>query len=195
MNAVSGNSPYEPPPGFPPSEPPGYPPQQDYQPNPTYPPPGTGGYEKPKRSNTVWIVLGVALALGVLVIGGCAVGIVLLARSDTGSELISELAIDFSDGVAPTGPVSCEVDGLDFADDYRVFVTVTNESGVASHYLVDYELTGPGGELIGTDFGIVSNLEAGATERDDSIGTVNGDTPPEDVICTVVAASRVDADG
>ena len=131
-----------------------------------------------------------------LVVGGCAAAIVLLAESsDDIRETVSELAIDFTEGVPATGPVSCEVTGIqnDGSGDYEVFAIVTNESGVESHYLVDYELIGPSGEPLGTDFGIVSNVRPDETVRDNTIGVIDAAPDWTDVSCLVIGTSRVPA--
>ena len=96
-------------------------------------------------------MLGIALGFLILMIGGCAVGIYLVAQNEDVRETFSDLTIDFSDGVAPTGPVSCAVTGVDTFDDYRVIVTATNASDEPSAYQIDYELLGPAGQSIGTE--------------------------------------------
>ncbi|MEL7210759.1 MAG: hypothetical protein AAGK32_21400, partial [Actinomycetota bacterium] len=107
----------------------------------------------------------------------------------------SELTIDFSDGTPAAQTATCEVAGLDFADDYEVFATVMNVSDEESHYLIDYELFGPAGESLGVDFGIISNLAPGDQERDDTEGIIDGDVPWSDVECRVLATTRVGAGG
>lgn len=210
------------PPGFgPPGQPPGQPPAQPeygYQPPPSGQPPygNTGwqqqappqqGWQQPqayapgqghqppkKKSKAPWIILGVVLAFLVLLIGGCAAIIFAVAGNEATREFVSELAIDFSDGVPAVEDATCEVDGLDVLDAYQVFTTVTNVSGEKSHYLIDYELFGPSGNSLGTDFGIVSNLDAGASERDSAQGVLSGETPAGDVRCEVFATTRVATD-
>lgn len=152
----------------------------------------------PKKSNRkVWIVLGIIIGAIVLLFGACAaiLAIAVNTAGDEAREIFSELTIDFSDGVPPDGPVSCEVTGIqtDNSDDYEVFTIVTNESGVESHYLIDYTLVGPDGSEIGTDFGIISNVAPGETIRDNSIGVIDGIPSWEQVDCQVTGASRVPA--
>ena len=145
----------------------------------------------------MWIILAVILGGIVLLVGACAAVLAYAVSSADESvrEVFSELTIDFSDGVPPDGPVSCEVTGIqdDGSNDYEVFTIVTNESGVESHYLVDYAVIGPVGEELGTDFGIMSNVAAGATVRDNTIGVIDGDPPWEEVTCDVTSALRVPA--
>lgn len=221
---VTGDSPFEPPtPGqppewpSPPSEPPYNPPPQyqppgqptqyapppgpppQYQPPPGQPPPGfqPPHAAPPKNNKTVWIVLGIILGVVVLGIGSCAAILAFAVTSaDEGiREVFSELTIDFSNGVPATGPVTCEVTGIqtDGTGDYEVFAVVSNESGVESHYLVDYELIGPGGEPLGTDFGIVSNVGAGDFVRDNTIGVIDALPDWTEVDCQVIEATRVAA--
>lgn len=141
------------------------------------------------------VLLGVGIALVVLVVGACVVGAIVIYANDASREFVSELTIDFSDGVPAAQAATCEVAGLDFADDYEVFATVTNVSDVESHYLIDYELFDAAGASLGTDFGIVSNLAPGASERDDTEGVIDGATPWTDVDCEVLATTRVAASG
>lgn len=194
---------YEPPPGYAPppqGTPPGYgqPPAQGYgyQP-PDFPAGGSPDHAPPpKKSNTGWIIFAVIVGGLVLLIGGCTAAIgIFIAGNEEAREIFTELAIDFSDGVPASGPASCEVDGRDFADDYIVLTTITNVSGEDSHYLIDFELTGPNGEILGSDFGIMSNVAEGATATDNAISIIDGAPAPEDVTCEVIAATRVPADG
>lgn len=192
---------FQPPQGYPPPEdaPPGFPPPQSqpqaYQPPQGYPAP-TGPPPK-KSSRRVWIILGVILGAIILLVGACTAILAFAIRSADESvrEVFSELTIDFTEAVPATGPVSCEVTGIqdDGSDDYEVFTEVTNESGVESHYLVDYVLVGPNGEELGTDFGIMSNVAAGALERDNTIGVIDGAPSWEQVECEVIGAARVPA--
>ena len=138
-------------------------------------------------------MLGIALGFLILMIGGCAVGIYLLAQNEDVRETFSDLTIDFSDGVAPTGPVSCAVTGLDTFGDYRVIVTATNASDEPSAYRIDYELLGPAGQSIGTGFGIISRVEPGETVDDDAFGTLADDYDWTEVSCQVTDAVRVAA--
>jgi hypothetical protein len=171
--------------GNPPNHEPGY-----------YPPPSSPPYSPPpkKKSKAPWIVLGIALGILVLVIGGCVVGAILLFQNDDFQETFSDLAIDFSDGVAPTGPVSCEVVGIDYADDYEVVVTATNASGEPSAYRIDYELVGQGGQSFGTDYGVIARVDPGETVDDDVFSILDGDAPWTEVDCVVTDALRVRAD-
>lgn len=116
------------------------------------------------------------------------------ASQSDGFEFISELGLDFTDGVAPTGPVSCEVTGLQSDGDYSVDALVTNESGVTSHYRVEYDLFGPNQTYISSDFGIVSNVSDGESVRDFTLGTIGGSTDWNDVTCEVTQALRIDAE-
>lgn len=190
---------YVPPPGPPPQyqqpqyQPaPGGPPQ--YQQPPGFQPPQSA---PPKNNKTVWIVLGIILGVIVLGIGSCAAILAFAVNSADESlrEVFSELTIDFSNGVPATGPVTCEVTGIqtDGSGDYEVFAVVSNESGVESHYLVDYELIGPGGEPLGPDFGIVSNVGAGDVVRDNTIGVIDALPDWTEVDCQVTQATRVAA--
>ncbi len=171
-------------------QPPGWQQQPGWQQPPGYVPPGQGQPPK-KRRTGLWVALGIGGVLLVAAIGLCVVGIIAALSNDQVQEAISELAIDFSDGVPAAEPATCEVTGVDDFDDYIVFTTVTNVSGEESHYLIDYELTGPSGAFIGSDFGIVSNLADGATERDNTLGVIDDATPWQDVSCTVFATTRV----
>ncbi len=139
-------------------------------------------------------MLGVVLGLVVLMIGGCAAGIIFLAQNEDVREAFSDLTIDFTDGVPPTGPISCEVTGLDSLDSYDVLMTVTNASGETSAYQIDHELLGPAGESLGTDFGIISRIEPGATVSDYTFGFINGDPHWSDVRCLVLDTVRVPVD-
>ncbi len=147
-----------------------------------------------QKSKAPWIVLGVIIGFLVLIIGGCAVGVVLLARNTDVREVFNDFSIDFTDGVAPTGPISCEVTGLNTFKNYDVTVTVTNASGETSAYQVDHELFGPGGESLGIDIGIIGRVEPGATVSDDTFGVISGDLHWSDVSCEVSDAVRVPVD-
>lgn len=115
--------------------------------------------------------------------------------TDRITEQFGELAIDFSDGSDVEGPTSCAVTGLqnDGSGDYAVDATVHNADGVASAYQVDYDLIGPDGSTIGSDFGVISRIEPGQTVVDDTIGTVSGDADWRQVSCEVTGTVRVDA--
>ena len=159
---------------------------------PGQPPPGA-----PKQSNsrTVWIILAAILGLLVVVCGGCTLFAWIGVR-DAGidiAEIAQEAGRDFSTGVPATGPTSCEVVGFlgDTSDTYTVEVAVTNESGIDSHYRISYDLTGPDGASIGSDFGVVSNVSAGEEVRDTNFGFLSGSVDPSDVTCEVTEALRI----
>ncbi len=171
------------------AQPPGYG-QVPYQPMGSYP-----GSTPPPRKRSPWLILGIVLGIGALVFVGCTAAIVVLVASDNGArEFTTELAIDFSDAQPAAQAATCEVEGLDFADDYRVFTTVTNLDGERSHYEVRYQLI-DGDTIIGNDFGIISGLEPGDTERDDAFGVIGGTTPWQDITCRVTETLRVPTDG
>lgn len=141
-------------------------------------------------------MLGVIVTLLIL-IGGCTTALVVGARNagDDGGffEIVNELSLDFSAASPAIGPSSCEVDGIqnDGTGDYLVLATVTNESGETSAYEVNYELTGPAGESLGTDFGIISRVEPGETVTDNTIGIIDGNPDPADVTCSVFFTGRI----
>ncbi len=191
-------------PGIPPGgPPPGFGPPGG-QP-PAYGAPGAAGYggvssaPPKKNSRTAWIILAGIVGVLVLVCGGC-VALVGFGANEasqgSGFEFITELGLDFSDGVPATGPVSCEVTGIqdDGSDDYAVDALVTNASGVTSHYRVEYDLFGPGQDYIGSDYGIVSNLAPDESVRDFTVGVVDGVPDWQDVTCTVTQAIRIPAE-
>lgn len=210
-------SPFEPapsygtPPGYgtpPAGPPPGYGPPPGSGPPPagappgygTPVPPGYGGIGPPpkKSSRTVWIVLAVVVGGLAMVCVGC-VALIGIGASQSDDldvfEVINEATLDFSDGVPPAGPTSCEVTGIqtDGTNDYAVDAIVTNADGVTSHYEVSYELLGPSGDFIGSDFGIISDVEPGETVRDFTLGIVDGPYEWTDVSCEVTLALRIDA--
>jgi hypothetical protein len=134
-------------------------------------------------------VLGVIAAVLVLLIGGCTVAVVVMANM--AEETFDEFFIDFSDAERSTDPAHCEVNGLDFADDYVVDATITNNSGVTSAYSYSFDLTGPGGRLLGSDYSVAERIEPGDTVEDRAFNTVDGPVPPDDVICTITELLRV----
>ena len=198
-------SPFEPSPGYgspPAGPPPGYgsPPAG---PPPTYGLPGTPGYggiapPQKKSSRTIWIVLAVVLGGLAMVCVGC-VALIGIGASQSDEldvfEVINEATLDFSNGVPPAGPTSCEVTGIqgDGTGDYAVDAIVTNADGVKSHYEINYEILGPTGDFVGADFGIVSDVEPGETVRDFTLGLVDGPYPWTEVSCEVILALRIDA--
>ena len=158
-----------------------------------YAAPGYGpGYAAPPSSGnggrTALIVLAVIGGIFVLLIGGCSV--LIFAAGNAVEDVADDFFVDFSNAQTSTDPVSCRVDGLDFADDYRVYGTVTNNSGETSAYRYEYELLGPGDTFIGSDYGIIDRLEAGDTTEANAYGIVDGTVPPEDVTCSVTELLR-----
>jgi len=194
--------PSTPPPGAPPpsygsavpGQPPNYGAPAGGQPPGYGPPPGG-----PTRSSsrTVWIILLAVLGLLVVVCGGCTlfawVG-VREAGIDV-AEIAQEAGRDFSNGVTAIGPTSCDVVGYitTGSDVYSVEVTVTNESGIDSHYQISYDLVAPDGRSIGSDVGIVSDVPAGDEVRDTNFGFLSGTIDPSDVTCEVTRALRIPA--
>lgn len=142
--------------------------------------PGPGSYPPPpnKSNRTTWIVLSVILAFLVLVVGGCVTVLLVGQGFD-----FDDLTVDFSDAVISNDPVSCRVDGVDLADDYRVFVSITNNSGVTSAYQVGYELVGPGDTILGDDYGIIARVEPGDTVEDNAFGATSATVDAAQVQC------------
>lgn len=135
------------------------------------------------------------LVLLVVVCGGCGL-IAFLGARDAGidiAEIAQEAGRDFSTGVPATGPSSCQVVGFlgGESDTYTVEVTITNESGIDSHYRIAYDLLGPDGSFLGSDFGIVSNVPAGDEVRDTNFGFLTGTVEPDDIACEVTEAIRI----
>jgi len=203
------SAPGTPPSAPPPSEPPSYgAPAPGYSapgpaPGPGQPPsyggapgygPQPGGAPK-GSSRTAWIILAVVLGLLVLVCGGCSL-IAWIGVRDAGldiAEIAQEAGRDFSSGVPAAGPTSCQVTGFlaEGSDTYTVEVTVANESGINSHYQISYDLFGPSGDLLGSDIGVVSNVEAGDEVRDTNFGFLAGSIDPSDITCDVTQALRI----
>ena len=95
---------------------------------------------------------------------------------------------------ASTAPATCQVFGLQpRTDQYAVAATVTNTNGVASTYRLTYELFGPDGASLGTDFSVVSAVAPRTTVRDDAIGYLSDPVPWDQVACTVIEVLRIDA--
>lgn len=109
-------------------------------------------------------------------------------------EAMGELMIDFADAPASASPATCEVFGIQpRTDQYAVAATITNTDGVTSTYRLSYELFGPDGASLGTDFTIVSAVEPGTTVRDDTLGYLSDPVPWDQVTCTVIQVLRLDA--
>ncbi len=170
---------------------------------PPYGPPPAGypayGAPPPRKSGgrTVWIVLAVVLGLIVLGCAGC-VGLVYWGAEQAGTslgELIDEATLDFTGAERADDPASCDVIGFQFdgSDDYLVEATLTNTSGVPSHYRVEYELLGPADDFLGSDEVIISNVDPDQTVRDSPLGVVAGTVAPEEVSCSVTEVLRIDA--
>jgi len=182
-----------PPPGAAPGAPPGY-----GAPSPAYGAPGPVGYgAPPKKSNqTVWIILGSIVGAFVLLCGGCVAIVALTGEATDGfgvPEVITEAGYDFSNAVPALGPASCEVTGVqsDGSDDYAVDAIVTSQADVRSHFRVDYELVDDSGESIGSDFGIISDVDPGETVRDSTYGLVDGTPDWTNVTCNVTSSVRI----
>lgn len=109
-------------------------------------------------------------------------------------EAMGELMIDFTDAPASTAPATCEVFGIQpHTDQYAVAATITNTDGAVSTYRLAYELFGPDGASLGTDFSIVSAVEPGTTVRDDTLGYLSDPVPWDQVTCKVTQVLRIPA--
>ena len=109
-------------------------------------------------------------------------------------EAMGELMIDFTGAPASASPATCQVFGIQpHTDQYAVAATITNADGVTSTYRLTYELFGPDGASLGTDFSIVSVVEPGTTVRDDTLGYLSDPVPWDQVTCTVIQVLRLDA--
>lgn len=134
-----------------------------------------------------------------------AIGIVLAAPpgvitddaqtvSEQLDEAMGELMIDFTDAPASSSPATCQVFGLQpHTDQYAVAATITNTDGVVSTYRLAYELFGPDGASLGTDFSVVAVVAPGTTVRDDTLGYLSDPVPWDQVTCTVIEVRRLDA--
>lgn len=109
------------------------------------------------------------------------------------NEAMGELLIDFTDATASSAPATCQVFGIQpHTDQYAVAATITNTDGAVSTYRLTYELSGPDGAPLGTDFTIVSVVAPGTTVRDDTLGYLSGPVSWDQVTCTVVEVLRLD---
>lgn len=107
-------------------------------------------------------------------------------------EAMGELMIDFTDAPASSASATCQVFGIQpHTDQYAVAATVTNTDGVVSTYRLAYELFGPEGESLGTDFSVVSAVAPGTTVRDDTLGYLSDPVPWDQVSCTVIQVLRL----
>lgn len=102
-------------------------------------------------------------------------------------EAMGELMIDFTDAPASSAPATCQVFGIQpHTDQYAVAATITNTDGVLSTYRLDYELFGPDGASLGTDFSVVAGVAPGTTVRDDTLGYLSDPVPWDQVTCRVI---------
>lgn len=107
-------------------------------------------------------------------------------------EAMGELLVDFSGASPSSAPATCLVFGIQpHTDQYAVAATITNTDGEVSTYRVDYELLGPDGASLGTDFSVVSAVAPGTTVRDDTMGFLSDPVPWDQVTCRVTAVRRI----
>ena len=131
-----------------------------------------------------------------LLCGGCAAIVVLAGDAASEfdvSEVVTEAGYDFSNASPALGPSTCEVTGIqtDGSDDYAVDVIITSQADVRSHYRIDYDLVDNTGEPIGSDYGIISDVDPGETVTDGSFGVVDGTPGWTDVTCNVTSSVRI----
>lgn len=107
-------------------------------------------------------------------------------------EAMGELMIDFTDAPVSSAPATCQVFGIQpHTDQYAVAATITNTDGVVSTYRLAYELFGPDGASLGTDFSVVAGVAPGTTVRDDTLGYLSDPVPWDRVSCTVIQVLRL----
>ncbi len=107
-------------------------------------------------------------------------------------EAMGELMIDFTDAPASSAPATCQVFGIQpHTDQYAVAATITNTDGVVSTYRLAYELFGPDGASLGTDFSVVAGVAPGTTVRDDTLGYLSDPVPWDQVTCRVIEVRQL----
>ncbi len=89
------------------------------------------------------------------------------------------------------GEVTCETNGVDFADDIASVFTATNGSSETSDYFVTAAFVRDG-IRIGTAFGSIENVRPGESAPGDGFSTVDG--PDDGVTCDVVDVSRTSSE-
>lgn len=83
---------------------------------------------------------------------------------------------------------SCEVDGVDFADDLKARFVATNNSSEVSDYLIEAAFIRDG-IRIGTSFGSIDNVRPGQSAPGDGFSFVPG--PDTGVTCQVIHVERL----
>lgn len=84
--------------------------------------------------------------------------------------------------------VTCEVVGLDFADDIDTELIATNGSSGLSDYVINFAVIRDG-LRVGSGFGSIENVKAGESAPSQGFSTVDG--PTDGVTCEVVEVTRV----
>lgn len=162
------------------------------------PPPGAGGGPThgqfypavtPGKRSTGRVLAIIFGGLFLLVAGGC--GVFLWSFRDQ----IADEIVDFSDAVTVDDPATCQVTGTDFADDYEIEATLTATSArVESHYQLRVQVTGPQGDVLGTEDTVLRSMAPSEQRTEDVFNTIPAPEPVELVTCTVTRVLRVDAD-
>ena len=87
--------------------------------------------------------------------------------------------------------VTCDVDGIDFADDIATAFVATNGSSETSDYFITAALVRDG-IRIGTAFASIENVRPGQSAPGDGFSVVDG--PDTGVSCEVVDVSRTSSE-
>lgn len=153
--------------------------------------PGTQRYPSvaPKqRSGGGRIVAIVFGGIFLLMAGGC--GVFIWAYRDE----IADATVDFSDGAPSDDPGTCLVTGTDFGEDYEIEATLTALSAeVESHYLLDFEVIGSDGRVLGAEEAVFRSMRPGEERTEDVFNVITADEPPASVSCKVTRVLRIDA--
>jgi hypothetical protein len=101
---------------------------------------------------------------------------------------IAEVERYASRTVDDVSEVTCEVDGVDFANDLTARFVATNDSDEISDYLIDAAFIRDG-IRIGTSFGSIDNVRPGESAPGDGFSFAKG--PDTGVTCEVVHVERL----
>ena len=100
---------------------------------------------------------------------------------------IAEVERFASESPDDTSEVTCEVTGLDFADDVEAGLVATNGSSGLSDYSINFAIIRDG-VRVGTGFSTIENVRAGESAPGDGLTFVPG--PAEGATCEVIKVSR-----